>query len=487
MTTIDGRQIIPAADLPRRPAGRSDAIVGVVRQDNSLAAFTINDIPPSRITQEEIDSLKAGQSTSAIYSSTLSALQAITGTYVGQGAFVLNGDGAGQYSWDGSSWNFLRADMLALKAGKAEVAEVAGTLVASIRSGFIEADQDPDGNVAFAIHRDGTREFIGTKIGGYRVLRDGDDSALIMGRSNNRGVYDEYAMDLSGTAFADAIEVDIDELGRVGRVKWKDGSDDVGTMRGRYVSDFRVGGINARVVTSDGYGFGRDTLIVLCHGNTKNYTYAPNNAFKEWARANRVSYACISLQEGGTTGWGNDVSRNRVVALYQYLMERYKFHPSVVLAGDSMGGLVMGQLAYYKPFPIRLCLGIGPVPSLNYIFANAPARRGAIRSAFGMAADGTDDSRAAEFFSGYDWFNMGISEGVPNRKFGFPRMHLYAGSGDSTYSVDFGGDLNYPILRDSLRAAGGFCNLTIVPGVSHDNDVLWNNVLEDGIFQKEIG
>ncbi|WP_455948165.1 hypothetical protein [Lelliottia jeotgali] len=439
--------------------------------------------------QVQIDGLIDGQQTQAIYADTLADLQAVVGTYEGQGAFVLNGAGAGQYRWSSSDaeWQFLRADTLAQKADKSAVADVAGVLVSSIRRDFIEADQDPQGNVAFAVHRDGTREFIGAKVGGYRISRDGEDSALITGRADNRGVYQEYAQDLAGTAFADALEIDIDELGRVGRVKWKEGSDEAGNMRGRYMSDFRIAGINARVVTSDGYGTGRDTLMILCHGNTKNYTYAPNDAFKAWARANRVSYASISLQEGGTTGWGNDLSRNRVVALYHFLMARYKFHPSIVLAGDSMGGLVMGQLAYYKPIPIRFCLGIGPVPSLNYIFANAPARQAAIRSAFGMAADGSDDSRVAEFFTGYDWFNMGLSGGAPQRKLGFPRMHIYAGSGDSTYAVDFGGDLNYPILRDSIRAAGGFCNLTIVPGVSHDNDVLWNNVLEDGVFLKEIG
>ncbi|WP_448136196.1 hypothetical protein [Stenotrophomonas rhizophila] len=111
--------------------------------------------------------------------------------------------------------------MLSQKADKSAVADVAGVLVSSIRRDFIEADRDPQGNVAFAVHRDGTREFIGTKVGGYRISRDGEDSALITGRADNRGVYQEYAQDLTGTAFADALEIDINELGRVGRVKWK--------------------------------------------------------------------------------------------------------------------------------------------------------------------------------------------------------------------------------------------------------------------------
>jgi len=65
--------------------------------------------------QTQIDTLVEGQQTSAIYADTLTDLQAVTGTYVGQGAFVTNGAGAGQYRWSGSAWQFLRADMLAAK------------------------------------------------------------------------------------------------------------------------------------------------------------------------------------------------------------------------------------------------------------------------------------------------------------------------------------------------------------------------------------
>lgn len=65
--------------------------------------------------QSQIDTLIEGQSTSAIYTDTLTDLQAITGSFVNQGAFVANGTGAGQYRWTGSVWQFLRADTLAAK------------------------------------------------------------------------------------------------------------------------------------------------------------------------------------------------------------------------------------------------------------------------------------------------------------------------------------------------------------------------------------
>lgn len=71
--------------------------------------------------QSQIDGLVDGQQTQAIYANTLPDLQAVSGTYVGQGAFVLNGTGAGQYRWNGTAWEFLRSDMLAAKANTADV------------------------------------------------------------------------------------------------------------------------------------------------------------------------------------------------------------------------------------------------------------------------------------------------------------------------------------------------------------------------------
>lgn len=80
-----------------------------------LGAFVDGQLDASGIPGE-VEALKAGQQTSAIYAETLAALQAVVGTYEGQGAFVVNGAGAGQYRWTGSAWEFLREDMLISKA-----------------------------------------------------------------------------------------------------------------------------------------------------------------------------------------------------------------------------------------------------------------------------------------------------------------------------------------------------------------------------------
>lgn len=134
MTTIDGRQIIPAADLPQRPVGRNDMLVGVLRSANSLATFPVSDLPTPKAAQQAIDALKAGQSTSAIYTDTLASLQGTVGDYEGQGAFVLNGAGAGQYRWDGSAWQFLREDSLAGKADRGDLSDLESKIDNTVRT-----------------------------------------------------------------------------------------------------------------------------------------------------------------------------------------------------------------------------------------------------------------------------------------------------------------------------------------------------------------
>lgn len=105
------------------PAPTDD--VRLVRNGKSLLARA-GLLPTPLPAQQQIDALKASQQTSAIYANTLTDLNAVTGTYVNQGAFVLNGDGAGQYRWTGSAWQFLRGDLLAAKADNHVAAAITG-------------------------------------------------------------------------------------------------------------------------------------------------------------------------------------------------------------------------------------------------------------------------------------------------------------------------------------------------------------------------
>lgn len=71
-----------------------------------------------------VDAIEAGQSTSALYFDTTAQMNSVPGSFVGQGAFVANGTGAGQYRWDGAAWQFLRADALSQKANISDVEEI---------------------------------------------------------------------------------------------------------------------------------------------------------------------------------------------------------------------------------------------------------------------------------------------------------------------------------------------------------------------------
>jgi len=111
----------PSAEMPT--GSDAELKINAVRNDLNATKNELNEtiIATSSQLQSQIDSLEVGQQTQAIYAETLNDLQAVVGTYVGQGAFVTNGAGAGQYRWDGSAWQFLRADSLSQKADKAVV------------------------------------------------------------------------------------------------------------------------------------------------------------------------------------------------------------------------------------------------------------------------------------------------------------------------------------------------------------------------------
>lgn len=128
MTTeprININDVVSVRDLPAKPAGVADWLIGVPsNQGGPPFRAPFEQLPVQPAVQQQIDALIAGQQTNAIYADTLAALEAVTGTYVGQGAFVLNGTGAGQYAWNGEQWVFLRGDVLANKVDKSYLASL---------------------------------------------------------------------------------------------------------------------------------------------------------------------------------------------------------------------------------------------------------------------------------------------------------------------------------------------------------------------------
>ena len=261
---------------------------------------------------------------------------------------------------------------------------------------------------------------------------------------------------------------------------------------------FSLYGHNAKVVLSDGYSQTgeKDYLILLFHGNGQDETLEPSPEFVSFAKANKISYAVIAGQDEvsapfttNATGWGNYVYNYRYKQLYDYLMSHYNFHSSVILAGSSMGGLTMGNFAYNKQIPTLFCLGIGPVPSLEYIFINGgDSRKEPIRQAYGMADDGSDDDNLKEFIQGYDWFSMGLVETTDKvYKLGFPPMYLYLGTGDTTSQEDFGGIEKYTEIQTAIKNAGGLCTVTDIGDYPHNDPHIWDVILADNIFLKELG
>ncbi|HEL3751714.1 TPA: hypothetical protein UMV35_004055 [Stenotrophomonas maltophilia] len=194
---------------------------------------------------ERLVALEDGQSAGRIVKATWSELAAVPTTSAGgRGASVLADSGThvdpvsgaqvpntGEYTEHASGWQWARADGLASKADKAAVAAVAGVKSAAPAAGnYLEVDLDAMGNVARAVHADGTYEYLRTKVGTLTMGRDANGVALVDGHARWHGVYEEWSQPLAGR-FADALEVHIDAQFHIGYVRFSDGTEwRVGTV-----------------------------------------------------------------------------------------------------------------------------------------------------------------------------------------------------------------------------------------------------------------
>ena len=270
-------------------------------------------------------------------------------------------------------------------------------------------------------------------------------------------------------------------------------------IKGSVTEEVQINGVNATIITPKNYVYNgaKSKVCIYCHGNGQGYRTKPSATGLEWLKQHNIGYAVIQLQDYTTapfgskaSGWGNDITYHRILWLYNYLMEHYNFEPTVILAGGSMGGLTMGQLAYKKPFPIYFCLGLGVVPGVKIIFNNAASRRPAIRNAYGMNENGDDDAEIAKFVQGNDWYDMGlINVSDSNIRVGFPNYYLYYGN-DGTFRFDFGGITQYEELYNSFINGGVYSIMkqvgqTDVDG--HATDKIWDKAIEDKVFENELG
>ena len=269
-------------------------------------------------------------------------------------------------------------------------------------------------------------------------------------------------------------------------------------ISGAVTQTFQVDGIDCQLITPSAYtkDGAKSKLCILVHGNGQAYTYAGSTNFKNYCAAHNIAIATTKAQDQtaypfitSNVGWGNREHVKRYVRLYDYLISNYNFQPNIILVGVSMGGLAVGQILYNKSLPVAVTLLVGPVPDLSYIFAHGGStRQQIIRAAYGMASDGSQDASLETYIRGFDWFDMGLLDISGTKyKFGFPRTYINVGTGDSTFTTDFGGSTKYNEVITALRNAGTYVEYHELPSVSHADDTCFDRFITDGILAKELG
>jgi len=111
-----------------------------------------------------------------------------------------------------------------------------------------------------------------------------------------------------------------------------------------------------------------------------------------------AGYIVASPLLTSSTNWGNPASIGAMEAVYRHLRDAYTLGP-IVIMGHSMGGMVSLTTLARRVIPgVVGYVGIEAVYSLANMFANA-TYTAAIKTAFGMAADGSDYATKT---AGYD-------------------------------------------------------------------------------------
>ena len=250
--------------------------------------------------------------------------------------------------------------------------------------------------------------------------------------------------------------------------------------------DVRVGDAAARIYLPASYRPGQKGLNanLYLHGNGKSHsTFLGFEALKQIRDGGEI-VAIIDGQDQiappfvtTASGWGNLTYRRRYIQLYAYLRETYAIDEKVDLIAASMGGLAMGKLIIDQPFPIGRAYGVGPVPSLQTVFdRGGDRRRFAIRNAFGLDPLGKDDKLLSRAASDAFWIdNLDLAKGK------LPPLKIVAGTGDSTFKVEFGGTEAYQRLCNRYRQRGGECSYSEVEGVEHSHYDILPEVLAEAL------
>ena len=142
------------------------------------------------------------------------------------------------------------------------------------------------------------------------------------------------------------------------------------------------------VLVPDNYA-GRS--VVYHHGVGEDQTALTADSLKSGVVAQLLSEGYLmSGSNGAGENWGNQASLDAYLALQAYLVANYAPTGTAIFS-QSMGGCSGLQAAAAGMTGLKAWFGIYPVCSLANMFGgNAGGYAGAIRTAFGIAGDGTD-------------------------------------------------------------------------------------------------
>lgn len=162
----------------------------------------------------------------------------------------------------------------------------------------------------------------------------------------------------------------------------------------RTVTGTIANGQNVQTLVSDRFTSRADrtTLVVYVHGSGEAQNGPTTDTLKESLVQFLMNYGCnlIACNAQGDA-WGNPASMADYVSAVSYAVNRWEAD-DVFLFSQSMGGLAgLNLYAANTIANVRGWAGIYPVTNLSAMFAsNAGTYAGPIRTAYGIAANGSD-------------------------------------------------------------------------------------------------
>jgi acetyl esterase/lipase len=222
------------------------------------------------------------------------------------------------------------------------------------------------------------------------------------------------------------------------------------------------------VLTPPGYDSRRTYPVVMyCHGSGGSGASLMAPPFGGSAVGGVVGqaianagYILVAGDGDGTQEWGNTAGLAKHVDSYRYARDHYALGPTVVIGG-SMGGLASLRLIAEGMIPAVGWAGISPVLSLANIYADNATFRGYIKTAWGIASDGSDyDAKTAG----------GDPMLIPTWKFRGLPMLIRTNATDSTVNPARHSDLFAARVANSQKEF----TLEVEPGSGHTGADVWD-------------